>query len=99
MANDTDALWSGWMAAAQEGDAEAYHALMRVLQPWLRNFFARRVPAVWLDDLVQETLLAVHSRRHTSDPAQPFLPWLRAIARYKWIDRLRHPVKDRRSVV
>lgn len=42
-----------------------------------------------LDDVVQEALLAVHSKRHTYDPAQPFMPWVQAIARYKWIDWLR----------
>jgi DNA-directed RNA polymerase specialized sigma24 family protein len=31
----------------------------------------------------------VHEKRHTYDPARPFGPWLSAIARYKWIDRLR----------
>ena len=28
-------------------------------------------------------------KRNTYDPARPFGPWLLAIARYKWIDRLR----------
>jgi RNA polymerase sigma-70 factor (ECF subfamily) len=42
-----------------------------------------------VDDAVQDTLLAIHEKRHTYDPARPFEPWLAAIARYKWIDRLR----------
>jgi RNA polymerase sigma-70 factor (ECF subfamily) len=42
-----------------------------------------------VDDAVQDTLLAIHEKRHTYDPARPFGPWLAAIARYKWIDRLR----------
>lgn len=33
--------------------------------------------------------MAVHRKRHTYDPRQPFMPWLQAIARYKWIDGLR----------
>src|SRR5205085_2312906 len=41
------------------------------------------------EDLVQETLMALHARRHTYDPTQPFTPWLYAIARYKLIDFLR----------
>jgi RNA polymerase sigma-70 factor (ECF subfamily) len=38
---------------------------------------------------VQETLLAVHRRRHTYDPHYPMRVWLAAIAKRKWIDQLR----------
>jgi RNA polymerase sigma-70 factor (ECF subfamily) len=41
------------------------------------------------EDIVQETLLAIHLKRATWDPAQPVEPWARAIARYKTIDFLR----------
>ena len=36
-----------------------------------------------------EALIAIHTRRHTYDPSQPFTPWAYAIARYKFIDYLR----------
>jgi RNA polymerase sigma-70 factor (ECF subfamily) len=42
-----------------------------------------------VEDLVQETLLAMHTRRDTYDPQRPFTAWAYAIARYKMIDRLR----------
>jgi RNA polymerase sigma-70 factor (ECF subfamily) len=42
-----------------------------------------------VEDLVQETLLAVHNQRHTYDTAQPLTAWVHAIARYKLIDFLR----------
>jgi RNA polymerase sigma-70 factor (ECF subfamily) len=42
-----------------------------------------------VDDATQDTLIAIHEKRHTYDPARPFEAWLAAIARYKWIDRLR----------
>jgi RNA polymerase sigma-70 factor (ECF subfamily) len=42
-----------------------------------------------VEDLVQETLLAVHIRRHTYDAAQPLTAWVHAIARYKLVDLLR----------
>lgn len=38
---------------------------------------------------MQETLLAMHSRRETYDAKQPFTGWLFAIARHKLIDRYR----------
>jgi RNA polymerase sigma factor (sigma-70 family) len=48
-----------------------------------------RLPRAMIEDAVQDVLLAIHEKRHTYDPRRPFGPWLAAIARYKWIDRLR----------
>jgi RNA polymerase sigma-70 factor (ECF subfamily) len=42
-----------------------------------------------VEDLVQETLLAVHNQRHTYDAGQPLTAWVHAIARYKLVDLLR----------
>ena len=42
-----------------------------------------------IEDAVQDVLLAIHEKRHTYDPKRSLAPWLAAIARYKWIDRLR----------
>jgi RNA polymerase sigma-70 factor (ECF subfamily) len=42
-----------------------------------------------VEDLVQETLIAVHSRRATFDPSRHFSAWLYAIARYKMADHFR----------
>ena len=81
--------WSALMAAAQAGDGAGYHRLLTEIGGWLRQYFARRLPPGMVDEAVQDTLLAIHLKRHTYDPLRPFGPWLAAIARYKWIDRLR----------
>jgi RNA polymerase sigma factor (sigma-70 family) len=81
--------WDRKMAAAQGGDANAYRSLLSELAPWLRRYYARRLPPAMIEDAVQDVLLAIHEKRHTYDPTRPFGPWLAAIARYKWIDRLR----------
>jgi RNA polymerase sigma factor (sigma-70 family) len=81
--------WDQLMAAAQVGDASAYRTLLDELSRWLRRYYARRLPPAMTEDAVQDVLLALHEKRHTYDPARPFGPWLAAIARYKWIDRLR----------
>ena len=81
--------WDRMMAAAQVGDASAYRTLLAELAPWLRRYYARRLPPAMTEDAVQDVLLAIHEKRHTYDPSRPFGPWLAAIARYKWIDRLR----------
>ena len=41
------------------------------------------------EDIVQETLIAIHTKRQTWDQTRPISPWLSAIARHKFIDHLR----------
>ena len=81
--------WGSLMAAAQGGNGGAYRRLLHETSVWLRRYYARRLPPASVDDATQEALIAIHEKRHTYDPARPFGPWLAAIARYKWIDRLR----------
>jgi RNA polymerase sigma-70 factor (ECF subfamily) len=73
------------------GDAAAYHAFLKDLSTHLRAFFRRRLSGLPddVEDLVQETLLAVHNQRHTYDPGQPLTAWVYAIAKYKLVDLLR----------
>jgi RNA polymerase sigma factor (sigma-70 family) len=84
-----DATMARLMALAQKGDRRAYGVLLNECQAWLRGYFARRIAPGQLDDLVQETLLSLHRKLATWDPTRPFLPWLAAIARYRWVDHLR----------
>ncbi|WP_429595961.1 sigma-70 family RNA polymerase sigma factor [Sphingomonas zeicaulis] len=77
------------MAAAQDGHGGAYRRLLGEVSEWLTRYFQRRLPPGDVDDAVQETLLAIHRRRHTYDPRYPLGPWLAAIAKNKWVDQLR----------
>jgi RNA polymerase sigma factor (sigma-70 family) len=77
------------MVAAQNGHGGAYRRLLDEMSEWLTRYFRRRLPPGEVDDAVQETLLAVHRRRHTYDPQYPLGPWLAAIAKNKWVDQLR----------
>ncbi|HEX2812118.1 MAG TPA: sigma-70 family RNA polymerase sigma factor [Sphingopyxis sp.] len=77
------------MAASQRGDRAAYRALLTDCRTWLLRYFARRIAPHQIDDLVQETLVSLHRKLATWDSGRPFLPWLAAIARYRWIDALR----------
>jgi len=88
------------MVAALAGDAGAYDRLLRELTPYLRSYFSRRAQsslAAHVEDLVQETLLAIHRHRATYDPQRPLTAWTHAIARYKLIDLARRT--GRRSSV
>lgn len=89
MAADEDQLRT-WMAGSLDGDATAHATLLRALVPVLRAFYRRRLhDDGGIEDLVQETLIAVHTRRASYDRDRPFTAWLFAIARYKMIDHFR----------
>jgi len=82
------------MCAGLDGDADAHHRLLVDLSHRLRGYFRSRLlqfnrGSTEAEDLVQEVLLAVHTRRDTYDRSQLFTPWLYAIARYKLLDYLR----------
>lgn len=77
------------MAMSQQGNRQAYATLLSECQRWLRGYYSRRIAPSQLDDLVQETLMALHNKLATWDSSRPFLPWLAAIARYRWVDHLR----------
>ena len=87
--NDATAHWSALMARGRAGDGRAYDALLGEARVWLYRYFQRRLPPAHVEDAVQETLIALHHRRHDFDCGQPLRPWLAAIARFKWVDRLR----------
>jgi RNA polymerase sigma-70 factor (ECF subfamily) len=76
---------------ALSGDAAAYQVFLKELSSHLRGFYRRRLSQFpdEVEDLVQETLLAVHNQRHTYQVNQPLTAWVHAIARYKLIDMLR----------
>ena len=86
-------------AASQAGDRQAYTALLEECARWLSRYYARRIAPAQLDDLVQDTLLSVHRKLASYDPDQPFLPWVAAIARYRWIDALRKSYRRRETTI
>ena len=77
-----------WMVSALAGDGRDYPRLLAALADRYRAFLARRI-AGDVEDIVQDALIALHTRRASYDPTRPFLAWAYAIARYKLIDHLR----------
>jgi len=76
-----------WLQA-QSGDEAAYRQSLDLIARRLRVYFRRRMPTLPNDveDLVQETLLALHLQRGTYDPAFAVSAWFTAIARHKLVD-------------
>lgn len=81
------------------GDAGAYHAFLQAVSAHVRAFLRQRLARLpdEVEDLVQETLLAIHNQRHTFDPGQSLSAWVHAIAKYKLIDAFRR--RARRDVL
>lgn len=79
------------MARMQDGDGDSCRALLDDIGPLLMNFLRRRIAdRDALEDVYQETIMALFQARHTYDPARPLEPWLFAIARNVAADHARH---------
>lgn len=90
-ADATEARLRKQFMAALAGDAIAYRQFLTALSAHLRAFFRKRMSQLPddVEDMVQESLLAIHNNRHTYRPEQPLTAWVHTIARYKLIDLLR----------
>lgn len=86
-----------WLSA-QAGDEEAYRRALALVAERLRGYFARRMAGFShdLEDLVQETLLALHLQRGTYDANVPVTAWVHGIARHKLVDLWRRRGRSER---
>ncbi len=91
MHGSEDTELAGLMRAALVGDERAYAEFLRRAACLVRAFARIKIVHGGIDpeDIVQETLLAIHVKRHTWRDDGSVLPWLFAIARYKLIDAFR----------
>ena len=76
-----------WLRA-QSGDEQAYRQALLSIAGRLRAYFRRRLINLpdEVEDLVQETLLALHLHRDSYDPSQAVSAWVFGIAHHKLID-------------
>lgn len=91
MSGSEEAELAGLLRTAIGGDEKAYAAFLARAAARVRSFARRRTAQGGVDpeDIVQETLLAIHTKRHTWMTDAPVLPWINAIARHKLIDAFR----------
>jgi RNA polymerase sigma-70 factor, ECF subfamily len=106
-----DEEWAVMMRAALAGDETVYRRLLgeigRSVRAMARGAFARaRAGDADIEDVVQETLLAIHLKRDTWDGGLKLAPWVGAIARHKIIDSMRRrgarqfaPIEDFEAVL
>ena len=91
MTGKDEAELSRLLRAAIAGDERAYADFLHRIAVLVRGFVRRKIVQGGVDpeDVVQETLLAIHVKRHTWRMDAPVLPWVYAIARFKLIDAFR----------
>lgn len=91
MAVSDEAVLAGLLRSAIAGDERDYARFLERTAALVRGFARRRTADGGVDpeDIVQETLLAIHLKRHTWIADAPVLPWVYAIARFKIIDAYR----------
>ena len=79
------------LRAAIAGDEKAYAAFLQRVALVVRTFARAKIVRGGVDpeDIVQETLLAIHLKRHTWRTDAPVMPWVYAIARFKLVDAFR----------
>ncbi|RPE01220.1 sigma-70 family RNA polymerase sigma factor [Candidatus Pantoea deserta] len=88
--------WPALMARAQAGDKDAYNQLLKAMVPAIRALVRKKIADdALVEDVIQDTLLAIHRVRHTYDPRRPLLPWVAAIASARAIDALRQRGRNR----
>lgn len=92
MLPETDARLAGLLRQALRGDEPAYARFLQEVAAIVRAVARSRLgqlPGSDPEDIVQETLLAIHLKRHTWREDAPVGPWVHAIARYKMVDAFR----------
>ena len=88
---DSDELrWAALMVNAQAGDEADYRLLLGEISNVIHQYLCSRFGHHhFIEDCVQDTLIAIHQARHTYDSRRLFRPWMFAIVRNKAIDTLR----------
>lgn len=75
-----------------DGNQNDYRQFLETVSKIIRGIVNARAGGLSLEDredIVQDVIFSIHSKRHTWRRDHPVKPWLNAIARYKIIDRLR----------
>lgn len=84
------------LARAQEGDVEAFAALVRVHEVDVLRLCRRLLgSATEAEDASQETFARAQVALASYDPQRPFRPWLLAIAAHRSVDLLRRRGTER----
>jgi RNA polymerase sigma factor (sigma-70 family) len=83
------------MARYAGGDDGAFPEVYAAIAPRLARFYGRRLrDKATVSDLVQETLLRIHSARARFVAGSPVMPWVLTIAGRLFVDRVRNARRE-----
>jgi RNA polymerase sigma-70 factor (ECF subfamily) len=75
------------------GDQEAYASFLTLSSALVKKYLTylggKYESQETIEDLLQEILISLHQKKHTFQLDKPILPWLYAVARYRFIDHYR----------
>jgi len=78
---------------SMNGDEVAYESFLSMVSAVVRRnlvyLAGKQLPGEVLEELQQEVVLSIHQKKHTYSLDRPLLPWISAIARYRYIDDYR----------
>lgn len=86
MNSEKDVKLAALFAKAQLGETSSYEEFLNEASRILRRFLSNRADPNAVEDILQETLLAIHRVRHTYTPGRPIGPWLYAICSNRMTD-------------
>jgi RNA polymerase sigma-70 factor (ECF subfamily) len=82
------------MLLALKGNSSAYEEFLGKTTEVVRSFLTHSSSTRFssperIEDVIQEVLVSIHRKRDLYRPEMAILPWIRAIAKYRFIDHLR----------
>lgn len=86
--------WAARMRIAIAGNETVYNRLLEDIAIYVRavaykTLCGAQMSDTHVEDIVQETLIAIHLSRHRWDPNRKLEPWVAAVAYHKCIDLIR----------
>ena len=77
------------------GDQQSYVQFLEMIAKLIRQYLGSVIPRneisfkELIEDLTQDVLVSIHQKKHTFQKDSEVLPWVFAIAKYRWIDHRR----------
>lgn len=78
--------WTNLIAKALAGDRASYELFLFEVSQWLTPHARKMMGSADVEDIVQNTLIAIHNSLHTFDLGLKAEPWVYTILKYKVFD-------------
>jgi RNA polymerase sigma-70 factor (ECF subfamily) len=79
---------------ALQGDTSAYKSFLKLVSTQAQSIITAKIPNNYREDVLQNTLIAIHKNFHTLNANKSVKSWVLAIIRFKINDQLREIYKN-----